>query len=128
MLRISNYCFNYKYYFNDYKGKLYERKKNLELSISLHKVADILMKEDYFNNLEETIKTKNILIKELLKVIVMAYNKNREFCGVYSLGSAKDIKAYIDGTILHYDECLKIKGYEDVNSVVETLYKDFVGE
>lgn len=102
--------------------------KNLELSILLHKVADTLMKEDYFNNLEETIKTKNILIKELLKVIVMAYNKNREFCGVYSLGSAEDVKAYIDSAILHYGECLKIKGYEDINGVVETLYKDFVGE
>lgn len=86
------------------------------------------MKEDYFNNLEETIKTKNILIKELLKVIVMAYNKNREFCGVYSLGSAEDVKVHIDSVISYYDECLKIKGYEDINTVLETLYKDFVGE
>lgn len=102
--------------------------KNLELSILLHKVADTLMKEDYFNNLEETIKTKNIFIKELLKVIVMAYNRNRESCEVYSLGSAEDVKAYIDSAILHYGECLKIKGYEYINGVVETLYKDFVGE
>ncbi len=102
--------------------------KSFKLAESLRKVADLLMKEDYFNNLEETIKTKNILIKELLKVIVMAYNRNREFCEVYSLGSVEDVKAYIDSAILHYGECLKIKGYEDINGVVETLYKDFVGD
>ena len=43
----------------DFQDSVKMKEKNLELSISLHKVADILMKEDYFNNLSSF---KNIAI------------------------------------------------------------------
>ena len=101
---------------------------SFELAESLRKVADLLMKEDYFNNLQETIKTKNIIIKELLKVIVMSYNNLRKNCGVNVTGTAEDVKAHIDSNILYFNDCLKIKGFEDVSNVVEELYRYFDGE
>ena len=102
--------------------------KHLELACSLRKIAELLEKEDYINNLQEEIKNKNLIIKKLIKVIVMSYNKHRGYLEIDSLGNEDDVISYINGTLSYFNENLHIDGYKIINDVVDKVYKRFVRE